>query len=187
MAELVTQISRTVTGADIDQLPLLTIGSQLQGGNNKLIGQQATQDVFTSILSIIPPSIVTRQPAREVVFTNPAGRRVWVTLASDPDVRIREESAAGDKYYKLAIEIKGGTDNSNAYNRAGEAEKSHQKARKEGCPEFWTIIATKGVDMDKLATETPTTNHFFNSAESLAMAGSDWENFVGRLKSVFGI
>ena len=54
-------------------------------------------------------------------------------------------------------------------------------------PEFWTIIATKGVHISKLKTESPTTNHFFNSAEVLAMSGADWRNFVARLKSTFGI
>ncbi len=189
LSDLVTQLSPAITQADVDELPLLTMGSQLQGGNNNLIGQQATEDVFTSILSILPPKIILSQTATEVVFRNPAGRRVWVTLASDPDVRIREENSnpPPENHYKLAIEIKGGTDNSNAHNRAGEAEKSHQKARKEGCPEFWTIIATKGVDMGKLRTESPTTNHFFNSAEVLAMSGDHWQSFVGRIKSIFGI
>lgn len=189
LSDLVTQLSPAITQADVDELPLLTMGSQLQGGNNNLIGQQATEDVFTSILSILPPKIILSQTATEVVFRNPAGRRVWVTLASDPDVRIREENSnpPPENHYKLAIEIKGGTDNSNAHNRAGEAEKSHQKARKEGCPEFWTIIATKGVDMGKLRTESPTTNHFFNSAEVLAMSGDHWQSFVGRVKSIFGI
>jgi len=189
MADLVSQISPTITREDVEQLPLLTIGSQLQGGNNNVIGKQATEDVFTSILSIIPRGMVVHQKATEVQLRNQAGRLVWVTLASDPDVQVREENAnpPPESLYKLAIEIKGGTDNSNAHNRAGEAEKSHQKARQQGCPEFWTIIATKGVDMAKLKTESPTTNHFFNAAEILAQAGPDWENFVGRLRSTFGI
>jgi hypothetical protein len=32
----------------------------------------------------------------------------------------------------VAVEIKGGKDYSNIHNRIGEAEKSHQKAKKEG-------------------------------------------------------
>jgi hypothetical protein len=41
--------------------------------------------------------------------------------------------------------------------------------------------------MKRLTTESPTTNHFFNTSEILAMAGSDWNNFAARLKSVIGI
>lgn len=189
MAALVEQISPRITQADIDELPVLTIGSQLQGGNNNLIGQQATKDVFTSVLSIIPPSIILGQTATEVILRNRAQRRVWVRLAADPDVRILEENPAAppDSYFKLAIEIKGGTDNSNAHNRAGEAEKSHRKAYAEGCPEFWTIIATHGVDMAVLRTESPTTNHFFDVGEVLGKTGPDWQNFQSRLRSIFGI
>ncbi|MGE0229973.1 MAG: XcyI family restriction endonuclease [Dehalococcoidia bacterium] len=189
LADLVTQLSPTVTQADLDQLPLLTLGSQLQGSNNNAIGRQATQDVFTSIQSIIPEERITRNTATEVEFTNLTGRTMRVTLAADPDVRIEEYEAASpsESIYKLAIEIKGGTDRSNAHNRAGEAEKSHQKAYQDGCPEFWTIIATRGVDVERLKVESPTTNHFFDSAEILAMAGPGWDRFVSRLKSTFGV
>jgi hypothetical protein len=189
LGDLVIRISPAITPLDIDQLPLLTIGSQLQGLNNNLIGRQATQDIFTSILTIIPTSSVVRKSANSVEFRNLAGRTAWVLLASDPDVQVLEQNPnpPPDRLYKLAIEIKGGTDNSNAHNRAGEAEKSHQKARRAGCPEFWTVIATKGVDVARLRTESPTTNHFFDSAEILAMSGSRWESFVGRLRSTLGV
>jgi len=46
----------------------------------------------------------------------------------------------------VAIEVKGGTDVSNAHNRAGEAEKSHTKAKGKGFRDFWTIISKKGLD-----------------------------------------
>jgi hypothetical protein len=189
LADLVVQLSPTVTQSDLDELPVLTLGSQLQGGNNNLIGRRATADVFTSILSLIPEDRIVRKSSNEVEFLNHARRSVVVTMASDPDVRVTEENPnpPPTRLYKLAIEIKGGTDRSNAHNRAGEAEKSHQKAYQQGCPEFWTIIATKGVDLGRLKVESPTTNHFFDSAEILAMAGPGWESFVGRLKSAFGI
>ena len=45
--------------------------------------------------------------------------------------------------------IKGGTDKSNAHNRAGEAEKSHQKARQQDFRECWTLIYKKGLDEAK--------------------------------------
>ena len=53
---------------------------------------------------------------------------IW-PLATDPDIRIQEEFEPGQLRNKVAIEIKGGTDISNAHNRAGEAEKSHQKGQ----------------------------------------------------------
>jgi hypothetical protein len=188
MADLIRQISPAVSMDDVRELPLLTLGSQLQGGNNNTIGKEATRDVFTSILAIINAEILDRTD-NEVVFRNRAGRKIYVTLASDPDVRIREESGADGQMLlnKLALEIKGGTDASNAHNRAGEAEKSHIKAKRDHYPECWTVIATKGVDLQKLKTESPSTNQFFDVAEILARLGDDWDNFEARLQSTFGI
>jgi XcyI restriction endonuclease len=189
ISSLIEEIAPDISAEDVYELPLLTLGSQLQGANNNVIGQEATRDVFNSIKSLVPSASILSQTAAEIILRNPAGRRVWVTMAGDPDVRVQEEnnSPPPSFHYKLAIEIKGGSDASNAHNRAGEAEKSHRKAREQGCPEFWTIIATKSVDMKRLTTESPTTNHFFNTSEILAMAGSDWNNFAARLKSVIGI
>jgi hypothetical protein len=111
---------------------------------------------------------------------------VILRLGSDPDIRI-EEDFAGDLRPKVAIEIKGGTDRSNAHNRAGEAEKSHQKAKKKGFRDFWTIIATKGLDMDKLRAESPTTNSWFDVAQVLGRTGPDWDDFYSRMADVVGI
>jgi len=90
-------------------------------------------------------------------------------------------------HHKVAIEVKGGTDISNAHNRAGEAEKSHQKARKFGFPEFWTVISRQGLELQKLQSESPTTNHWFDVTEVLARKGTDWEDFRQRLAGAVGI
>ncbi|MBV9282247.1 MAG: XcyI family restriction endonuclease [Chloroflexi bacterium] len=187
-ADLIRQLSPSVTSDDLRDLPLLTLGSQLQGANNNKIGREATRDVFTSMISIVEEDVESQTESR-VVFRNQAGRRIYVTQASDPDVRVQEERTRTGQspLNKLAIEIKGGTDASNAHNRAGEAEKSHIKAKREGYPECWTVIATKGVDMGKLKTESPTTNIFFDVAQILARQGEDWEEFESRLRSLFGI
>ena len=66
-----------------------------------------------------------------------------IALAPDPDVEIREV-INGREVLKVALEIKGGTDYANIHNRAGEAEKSHQKARNRHASAFWTVIATTG-------------------------------------------
>jgi len=72
---------------------------------------------------------------------------------------------------KEAIEIKGGTDVSNAHNRAGEAEKSHQKAKKEGFRDYWTIISKADLNVEKLKSESPTSNSWFDVAQVLARGG----------------
>ena len=56
---------------------------------------------------------------------------------------------------------------SNAHNRAGEAEKSHQKAKAQGFRGFWTVIAKKGLSMETLQAESPTTQRWFDAAHVL--------------------
>jgi hypothetical protein len=185
LTDLVSQLSPAVTTRDIRELPLLTLGSYFQGANNVLIGKKATEDVFLSIAEVVKGHLAEHQAARLVV-KNASGRVVNLTLATDPDVRIEEEFA-GALRKKVAIEIKGGTDKSNAHNRAGEAEKSHQKAKKEGFRDFWTLIAKKGLDVQKLAAESPTTNSWFDVAQVLGRQGPDWDDFCSRIADVVGI
>jgi hypothetical protein len=185
LAELVRQMSPTITSRDVAELPLLTIGAQFQGSNNNTIGQQATVDVFLSIAEIVKNAIVKRED-RRLTLRNASNRKVVLALASDPDVRIQEEFGSTLRK-KVAIEIKGGTDKSNAHNRAGEAEKSHQKAKREGFRDFWTIIAKKGLDLSKLRGESPTTNSWFDVAQVLGRDGEDWEEFRSRLAGEVGI
>jgi hypothetical protein len=184
LAELVRQIPN-MTSRDISELPLLTYGSQLQGSRNTAIGKQAMADIFLAIAEIVEKFIVERTPTKLTV-RNSTGRHVTIYRQHDPDVAIYE-FVQNSPHFKLAIEVKGGTDQSNAHNRAGEAEKSHQKARKAGFPEFWTIISKQGIDMRKLLAESPTTNHWFNAAEVLARKGQDWDNFRQRLAGVVSI
>lgn len=185
LTELVRQLSPAITKRDVDELPLLTLGSQFQGANNVVIGQQAIVDVFLVISEIVADHIAARS-AQALTVRNASDRIVRIALSSDPDVRVQEEF--GEVLHnKLAIEVKGGTDSSNAHNRAGEAEKSHQKARVDGFREFWTIIALKGVDATKLATESPTTRSWFDAAQVLGREGPDWEEFRVRVAGVVGI
>jgi hypothetical protein len=131
-------------------------------------------------------SNITQEQERKIVVKNSAGRTVVIALAADPDVRIQEE-IGGKLQNKVAIEIKGGTDRSNAHNRAGEAEKSHQKARAEGFRDLWTIIAKKGLDTEKLKRESPTTNSWFDAAQVLGREGEDWDEFRNRIAGQVGI
>jgi hypothetical protein len=186
LGELVRQLSPKVTARDVTELRLLTLGSQFQGANNVTIGKQATADVFLTIADILGPHVVERTE-RRLIVANPSGQRVAIALATDPDVRIQVETEGGKLRNKLAIEIKGGTDNSNAHNRAGEAEKSHQKARNLDFRDCWTIIALKGLDAKKLRAESPSTSSWFDIAQVLGRSGPDWEEFRSRLADAAGV
>lgn len=185
LAELIARLSPEVTQRDVEELPLLTLGSQFQGSNNNRIGQAATVDVFLSIKEIVKGHVI-QDGAQKIVVKNSAGRIVHISLAADPDVRIEEEFG-DDLRKKVAIEIKGGTDRSNAHNRAGEAEKSHQKARQLGFRDFWTVIAKKGLDLQVLRSESPTTNSWFDVAHVLGRDGADWDDFKSRVAGEVGI
>ncbi len=184
LAELVKQIPN-ITKQDITDLPLLTYGAQLQGSNNTVIGKKAMHDVFMAISEIVAKRVVKRDP-KKLTVKNSARRTVLIRLSHDPDVAI-DEQVGSDTHKKVAIEVKGGTDVSNAHNRAGEAEKSHSKAKARGYPEFWTIISKTGLDMAKLKAESQTTNRWFDVAEVLARKGKDWDDFRRRLAGVVGI
>jgi hypothetical protein len=184
LAEFVRGIPK-ITERDLRELPLLTFGSQLQGSNNTQIGKTAMRDVFVAVKEIVVKYVVAATENR-LTLRNSAGRTVLITLAHDPDVRIQEQ-VSDQVHHRVAIEVKGGTDVSNVHNRAGEAEKSHQKAKRSGFPEFWTIISKQGLDVSKLRSESPTTNRWFDVAEVLARTGRDWDDFRQRLAGACGI
>lgn len=176
LADLVRQISPKITMGDVNELPLLTLGAQFYGGNNNTIGRKATLDVFLSVAEIVKDFIVT-QDAKKITIVNASKRKVFIALSTDPDIRIQEEFEQALRN-KVAIEIKGGTDVSNTHNRAGEAEKSHQKAKKLGFRDFWTIISKAGLNVEKLKHESPTTNSCSMSLKSWgarAMIGRSFE------------
>ena len=151
LGEIVRQISPRICANDIAELPLLTLGAQFQGANNNRIGQQATKDVFLAIAKIVRKAVI-EQTENRLTIKNSSGTIVFISLSSDPDVSIQFQQS-GALRNKLAIEIKGGTDKSNAHNRAGEAEKSHQKARHQDFRECWTLIFKKGLNEAKLKRE----------------------------------
>ena len=184
LAELVREIP-AMTERDLHELPLLTFGSQLQGRNNTQIGKIAMKGIFVAVKEIVGKYVVEATEKR-LTLRNSTGRMVFISLSHDPDVSI-EEQASGGIHHKVAIEVKGGTDVSNAHNRAGEAEKSHQKAKKRGFPEFWTIISKFGVDLAKLQSESPTTNHWFDVAQVLSRKGVDWDDFRQRVAGTASI
>jgi hypothetical protein len=185
LSDLVRQISPKITVRDISELPLLTLGAQLYGGNNNAIGRKATLDVFMSVAEIVKDFIFS-QEAKRITIINASKRKVVLALSTDPDIRIQEEFE-GKLRNRVAIEIKGGTDVSNAHNRAGEAEKSHLKAKKQNFRDYWTIISKAGLSMDKLKQESPTTGSWFDVAQVLAREGADWVEFRSRFAGEAGI
>ncbi len=185
LAELVRQISPTITIRDVQELPLLTLGSQLQGANNNTIGKRATECIFAVITTLVKPYIKA-QTAQQITIVNSAKRVVVITQSADPDLSITEKFGKQLRN-KVAIEIKGGTDQSNVHNRAGEAEKSHQKAKNKAFNQFWTIIAKRGQDLNKLKSESPTTTEWFDATDILAQTGEDWQAFKSHLEGALGI
>ena len=170
---------------DVEDLQLLTLGSYYYGSANNTIGQTATRGVFSAMTDIVK-DYVTSQSADELRLSMPDGRTLMVKVASDPDMRI-VELQGDDELPLVSIEIKGGTDKANAYNRGGEAEKSHQGAKSRGYTMCWTIIHTANVDMDKLVQGSPTTNLWFDTNELLVGAGEGCLNFSQQVKHVLGL
>jgi hypothetical protein len=179
IADLLRQMSPAITLQDIQELPLLTLGAQFQGANNNKIGEEAIQAVFLAVKKLVGAHLV-RDGSTALELRNSSGRMVRIEVASDPDIRI-VETIGKQEQQKVAIEIKGGTDRSNAHNRAGEAEKSHQKAKAEGFLDLWTIIAKVGLDMAKLEVESPTTRRWFDISQVTGQEGADWEDFRQQL------
>lgn len=168
----------------VDELQLLTVGPQFRGSMNNIYGQRATRKTFEIIKLIVAPYIDSVEP-RRITITNESGRKVEIKFASDPDIEIFESLKSRSKGL-ISIEIKGGRDISNIHNRIGEAEKSHQKAKKRGFFEFMTIVS---VDMsyETLAEESPTTSHFYNLDKISEDSSVEHSAFSENLGSIIGI
>ncbi len=170
----------------VHELTLLTLGPQLRGGALNVLGDRATRRVFHLISTILSPAVVTAGE-RALELENAAGRRVRVEFASDPDICIREELPSGRSRNLVAIEIKGGRDNSNIHNRIGEAEKSHQKARQEGYVECWTMVGVTELNMGIAQQESPSTDRFYHIDRITDESSHEWEDFRENLLSRVGM
>jgi len=166
----------------------LALGAQFDGSWRTRVGDKATKDVFATIKDVIKTADVEfTELETSVTLVNRSTRKVTVALAADPDVVIAEEFDEGRSVLKVAIEIKGGRDRSNVHNRAGEAEKSHQKARNKGAGDFWTVIAMEGVDRAVLREESPTTRQWFDLDEILERRDESWQRLHERVLVAIGI
>jgi hypothetical protein len=185
-AEFLIQGIDELSQESVHELTLLTLGPQLRGGALNILGTRATQRVFDLISSIVELSVVSKTD-RSLEIENAAGRPVKVEFASDPDICIREELPSGKFRNLVAIEIKGGRDYSNIHNRIGEAEKSHQKAKKQGYVECWTMVGVLDLDMALARRESPTTDRFYLIENIIEKAGTEFEDFRENLLSRVGI
>lgn len=170
----------------LDDLTLLTVGPQMRGGVNNKLGQQGIVQVFDVIEEILKPAIINATRGA-IEIRNTSGRDVWVEFAADPDIIIREVMPDKSSRKILAIEVKSGTDVSNIHNRIGEAEKSHQKAKKDGYRECWTVVNVSKLDIDKAKLESPTTNVFYALKALQSRKGVVYEDFKQNIIAMVGI
>lgn len=175
-----------INTAFFDQLTLLTLGPQLRGGANVQKGTSAISQVFNVVYQIVSASVVRANP-RCIELKNNSNRAVYIQFAADPDIVIREELAEDTYRNLVAIEVKGGQDYSNIHNRVGEAEKSHQKAKKDGYVECWTVVNVDRMDMNMAQKESPTTNKFYRLSELLNASSDEHRDFSLQILSIAGI
>jgi hypothetical protein len=170
----------------LDDLTLLTLGPQLRGSNNTKIGKLANQAVFELIQTIVAHAVQRETPTM-LELRNASHRTVVIAFSADPDIIVVEEASKKSRRNIVAIEIKGSGDQSNIWNRLGEAEKSHQSAKHLGFVEFWTIYNVPELDRAKAHEKSPTTNRFYNLQDLLATHSDALDDFRDRLISTVGI
>ncbi len=186
-SELIRTVGMDRISMDLlDDLTLLTLGPQLRGSNNTEIGKIAGASVFNLIQLIVGHAVESSSPTR-LELRNASHRVVRIACSADPDISLVEEISRSDVRNIVAIEIKGGTDQSNIWNRLGEAEKSHQSAKQRGFVEFWTIVAVPTLNEDKAREKSPTTNRFYILSELLTDGSPQFKDFRDRLVSLVGI
>ena len=172
------------TISTITELQLLTVGPQLRGSKNNEYGQVAAQKTFNLIKALVKEYIVTAT-STSIEISNDSGRLVNISFSADPDIEITEQMSGGRRGL-VSIEIKGGRDISNIHNRIGEAEKSHQKAKKRGYFEFITILSVD-IDYKVLGEESPTTSHFFNLDKLMDESSIEYSKFKDLISSIVSI
>jgi len=160
---LLVELIEDVSLATVNELQILTLGAQFRGSGNVKVGQNATDSFFSFLKDLLSP-YNPQVKGRQLTFLNDSKLSVVVRFGSDPDVSITQRLAAEERKL-VAIELKGGTDVSNIWNRIGEAEKSHLKAKGKGYNELWTVAR---VDLtndpalhQKARSQSPSTTRFF--------------------------
>jgi hypothetical protein len=154
---------KDVSLGTVFELQLLTVGPQFKGGGNVKVGQSAIDSFFMLLKSLLSP-YNPKVKGRRLTFLNDSKLTVVVRVASDPDVSITQRLETEERKL-VAIELKGGTDASNIWNRLGEAEKSHLKAKAKGFHELWTVTRVDLTALpaleNKASAQSPSTTRFF--------------------------
>ncbi len=175
-----------ITKELLDDLTLLTLGPQLRGSRNTRIGKAANKAVFKIIERIVRHAL-SKATGTKLKLNNAAGRSVTISFSADPDISVTEDISLKTVKRIVAIEIKGGADKSNIWNRLGEAEKSHQSAKQRGFVEFWTIYNVPDLDQEKAREKSPTTTRFYSLIELSNITSDAFADFRDRLISLVGI
>jgi hypothetical protein len=161
LVELISPVSLSI----VNDLQVLTLGAQFRGSGNVKVGQDATKAFFDLMKLLLS--------------------------AYNPKVKGRRMKLDAEERKLVAIELKGGTDVSNIWNRLGEAEKSHAKARGNGFNELWTVTRVdlnSDPEMQKKARRqsASTTRFFFldRIADSTAPEALTFRQVLGSIMGV---
>ena len=172
----------------VNELQMLTLGTQFRGSKNVRLGQEAIDQFFNLLTVMLEPYRPTIK-GRKITLKNDSKLLCEVRCASDPDVSITQQLKSQTRKL-VAIEIKGGTDVSNVWNRLGEAEKSHQTARHQGFNELWTVlrvdVVTDPKALKKAHEKSPSTTHFFFLDRILDGTTDEGKTFRQLLGSIIG-
>ncbi len=149
--------------AAINDLQVLTLGAQFGGSRNVKVGRDATER-FLALLNVLLLPYDPEVKGRRLTFVNDSKLTVALYFGADPDVGISQQLGTEERKL-VAIELKGGTDISNIWNRLGEAEKSHLKAKSKGYNELWTVarvdLTADPILLSKAKSQSPSTTRFF--------------------------
>jgi hypothetical protein len=173
----------------VSELQLLTLGAQFRGSGNVRLGRDAI-DQFVNLLSVLLEPYHPTIKGRKITLKNDSKLPVEVRFASDPDVSITQQLKSQQRKL-VAIELKGGTDVSNVWNRLGEAEKSHQSARHAGFNELWTVlrvdVVSDPIALKKAREKSPSTTHFFYLDKIMDGTTDEGRTFRQLLGSIMGV
>ncbi len=170
----------------MNDLQVLTLGAQFRGSGNVRVGQNAIESFF-SLMKVLLAGYNPKVKGRHITFLNDS--KLPVTVRIDVSITLKLES---EERKLVAIEMKGGTDVSNIWNRIGEAEKSHSKAKGRGFNERWTLTRVdlnSDPSMLKKAREqsAPSTTRFFfldRIADSTTPEAMSFRQVLGSMMGV---
>jgi hypothetical protein len=168
------------------ELSLLTLGAQFRGGANNKRGSDGVKAVFAVFERMFEKEIED-SGERSLTIRNAAGKVVEIELAADPDIMIKSTMSDGQVRPVVAIEVKAGEDHSNIWNRVGEAEKSHVKARDSEINERWTIVNDPQAPEEKLKSMSPSTTRFYQLLELTDEQSSQFKDFRSRVRDMVGL